>query len=201
MALKTLENIVLERKDLWSLEQYAEKRQAFRTEVLAHKEHRRVQIGQHILLVFEDEKTIRYQIQEMLRIEKVFEAAAIEEELEAYNPLIPDGDNWKCSMLIQYPDVDERRQRLAALLDVENRVWVQVGATEKCFALADEDLERANDDKTSAVHFLRFQLGQAQESAVKDGAAITFGIDHKHYQEQDVLVSEGVRTSLAADLT
>ncbi len=196
-----MENTVLERKDLWSLEQYAEKREGFRAEVLAHKQNRRVQIGQHILLVFEDEKTIRYQIQEMLRIEKVFEAAGIEEELEAYNPLIPDGDNWKCSMLIQYPDVEERRQRLAELLDVENRVWVQVGETEKLFALADEDLERANDDKTSAVHFLRFQLGASQVSAVKDGAAITFGIDHKNYQEQAVLVSGGVRTSLAADLS
>ena len=191
----------MERKDLWSLEQYAEKREGFRAEVLAHKQNRRVQIGEHILLVFEDEKTIRYQIQEMLRIEKVFEAAGIEEELEAYNPLIPDGDNWKCSMLIQYPDVDERRQRLAELLDVENRVWVQVGETEKLFALADEDLERANDDKTSAVHFLRFQLGADQVSAVKDGAAITVGIDHKNYQEQAVLVSEGVRTSLAVDLS
>jgi hypothetical protein len=195
-----MENTVLERKDLWSLEQYAEKREGFRAEVLAHKQNRRVQIGQHILLVFEDEKTIRYQIQEMLRIEKVFEAAGIEEELEVYNPLIPDGDNWKCSMLIQYPDVEERRQRLAELLDVENRVWVQAGETEKLFALADEDLERANDDKTSAVHFLRFQLGASQVSAVKDGAAITFGIDHKNYREQAVLVSEGVRTSLTADL-
>jgi hypothetical protein len=195
-----LEKNVLERKDLWSLEQYAEKREGFRTEVLAHKQNRRVLVGQHILLVFEDDKTIRYQIQEMLRIEKVFEAAGIKEELEAYNPLIPDGDNWKCSMLIQYPEVEERRLRLAELLDVENRVWVQVGETEKLFALADEDLERANDDKTSAVHFLRFQLGESQVSAVKDGATVTFGIDHKNYQEEDVLVSEDVRTSLAADL-
>ena len=191
---------MLERKDLWSLEQYAEKREGFRSEVLAHKQNRRVQVGQHILLVFEDEKTIRYQIQEMLRIEKVFEAAGIEEELEAYNPLIPDGDNWKCSMLIQYPDVEERRQRLSELLDVENRVWVQVGETEKLFALADEDLERANDEKTSAVHFLRFQLGTDQVSAVKNGSAITFGIDHKNYQEDDVLVSEDVGKSLANDI-
>jgi hypothetical protein len=196
-----LEKNVLERKDLWSLEQYAEKREGFRAEVLAHKQNRRVLVGQHILLVFEDDKTIRYQIQEMLRIEKVFEAAGIKEELEAYNPLIPDGDNWKCSMLIQYPEVEERRLRLAELLDVENRVWVQVGETEKLFALADEDLERANDDKTSAVHFLRFQLGASQVSAVKDGATVTFGIDHKNYQEEDVLVSEDVRTSLAADLS
>jgi hypothetical protein len=196
-----LEKNVLERKDLWSLEQYAEKREAFRAEVLAHKQNRRVLVGQHILLVFEDDKTIRYQIQEMLRIEKVFEAAGIKEELEAYNPLIPDGDNWKCSMLIQYPEVEERRLRLAELLDVENRVWVQAGETEKLFALADEDLERANDEKTSAVHFLRFQLGAAQVSAVKDGATVTFGIDHKNYQEEDVLVSENVRASLAADLS
>ena len=192
---------MLERKDLWSLEQYAEKREAFRAEVLAHKQNRRVLVGQHILLVFEDDKTIRYQIQEMLRIEKVFEAAGIEEELEAYNPLIPDGDNWKCSMLIQYPEVEERRLRLAELLDVENRVWVQAGETEKLFALADEDLERANGDKTSAVHFLRFQLEAAQVSAVKAGATVTFGIDHKNYQEEDVLVSENVRASLAADLS
>ena len=192
---------MLERKDLWSLEQYAEKREAFRTEVLAHKQNRRVLVGQHILLVFEDDKTIRYQIQEMLRIEKVFEAAGIKEELEAYNPLIPDGDNWKCSMLIQYPEVEERRLRLAELLDVENRVWVQAGETEKLFALADEDLERANGDKTSAVHFLRFQLEAAQVSAVKAGATVTFGIDHKNYQEEDVLVSENVRASLAADLS
>lgn len=191
---------MLERKDLWSLEQYAEKREGFRAEVLAHKKNRRVQIGQHILLVFEDEKTIRYQIQEMLRIEKVFEAAGIEEELEAYNPLIPDGDNWKCSMLIQYPDVEERRVRLAELRDVENRVWVQVGETEKLFALADEDLERANDDKTSAVHFLRFQLGAEEVSAVRNGSAITFGIDHKNYKEKDVLVNEDVRKSLASDI-
>ena len=192
---------MLERKDLWSLEQYAEKREGFRAEVLAHKRNRRVVIGEHILLVFEDEKTIRYQIQEMLRIEKVFESAGIEEELEAYNPLIPDGDNWKCSMLIQYPEEEERRLRLTELLNVENRVWVQVGETEKLFALADEDLERANDDKTSAVHFLRFQLGAVQVSAVKDGVNITFGIDHKNYQKEGVLVSKDVRTSLAAELS
>ena len=192
---------MLQRKDLWSLEQYAEKREGFRAEVLAHKQNRRVQVGQNILLVFEDEKTIRYQIQEMLRIEKVFEAAGIEEELEAYNPLIPDGDNWKCSMLIQYPDVAERRQRLAELLDVENRVWVQIDGAEMLFALADEDLARANADKTSAVHFLRFQLGSAQVRAVQAGCSITFGVDHKHYQEDAVLVSEEVRRSLAADIT
>ena len=192
---------MLSRADLWSLEDYSVHRASFREAVLAHKKNRRVLIGQHIQLIFEDQTTIKYQIQEMLRIEKVFEAAGIKEELEAYNPLIPDGDNWKCSMLIQYPEVEERRLRLAELLDVENRVWVQAGETEKLFALADEDLERANGDKTSAVHFLRFQLEAAQVSAVKAGATVTFGIDHKNYQEEDVLVSENVRASLAADLS
>lgn len=191
---------MLQRSDLLSLEAYTEQRDAFRTEVLTHKKNRRVQIGGHVLLTFEDELTIRYQIQEMLRIEKVFEAAGIEEELEAYNPLIPDGDNWKCSMLIQYPDVDERKVRLAELLDVENKVWVQVGETQKLFALADEDLERANDEKTSAVHFLRFQLAADQVAAVKAGAAITFGIDHPNYPAADVLLDEASRASMAADI-
>ena len=191
---------MLERKDLWSLEEYAERRPEFRARVLAHKQHRRVLIGGHILLVFEDALTIRYQIQEMLRIEKLFEAAAIQEELDAYNPLIPDGDNWKCSMLIQYPDVEERKARLAELLDIENRVRVQVGQTEPVVAIADEDLDRANDDKTSAVHFLRFQLPQAQVDAVKAGAAITFGLDHDRYAAEDLPVAEAVRASLAADI-
>lgn len=192
---------MLERKDLWSLEQYAEHRPDFRAQVLAHKENRRVQMGKHVLLVFEDALTIKYQIQEMLRIEKVFEAAGIQEELDAYNPLIPDGDNWKCSMLIQYPDVEERKERLAKLIDIENKVWVKVGETEKVFAIADEDLERANDEKTSAVHFLRFQFEQAQVEALKAGESITFGIDHDNYDVGDLVVSEEVRAALAADIT
>ena len=159
-----------------------------------------MQIGRHVLLIFEDLLTIKYQIQEMLRIEKVFEAAGIQEELDAYNPLIPDGDNWKCSMLIQYPDVDQRKERLAELIDIENRIWVQVGDTEKVFAIADEDLERANDEKTSAVHFLRFQFEQSQVDALKAGDSITFGIDHENYDADDVLVAEGVRAALAADI-
>jgi hypothetical protein len=190
---------MLERKDLMGLEQYAEERETFRAEVLAHKQNRRVSLGKHILLVFEDELTIRYQIQEMLRIEKVFEAAGIQEELDAYNPLIPDGDNWKCSMLIQYPDVEERKQRLADLRDVENRIWVRIGDGDKTFAIADEDLERANDEKTSAVHFLRFQLSPDQLDAVTDGA-ITFGVDHEHYPCDDVTVPEETRASLATDI-
>lgn len=191
---------MLERKDLWSLEEYAEKREAFRDDVLAHKKNRSVQIGTHVLLTFEDELTLRYQIQEMLRIEKVFEAAGIQDELDAYNPLIPDGANWKCCMLIQYPDVEERRQRLTELRDIENRVWVRVGDGDKVVALADEDLERANDEKTSAVHFLRFQLDDSSVSAVKAGASITFGIDHDAFPAEDVTVVEASRASLAADI-
>lgn len=192
---------MLERKDLWSLEQYAEHRPDFRAQVLAHKENRRVQMGKHVLLVFEDALTIKYQIQEMLRIEKVFEAAGIQEELDAYNPLIPDGDNWKCSMLIQYPEVEERKDRLAKLIDIENKVWVKVGDTEKVFAIADEDLDRANDEKTSAVHFLRFQFEQAQVESLKAGESITFGIDHDNYDVGELIVSDEVRAALAADFT
>lgn len=191
---------MLERKDLWSLEVYAEQREKFREEVLAHKEDRRVLIGEHVLLIFEDEVTVRYQIQEMLRIEKVFEAAAIQEELDAYNPLIPDGDNWKCSMLIQYPDAEERKQRLADLRDVENKVWVEIGDNKKLFAIADEDLERTNDEKTSAVHFLRFQLTADQVAAINADQPITFGIDHDHYDVEAAAVAENVRASLAGDI-
>ena len=192
---------MLERKDLWSLEEYAEKRDAFRAEVLAHKKNRNVLIGGHVLLVFEDALTLKYQIQEMLRIEKVFEAAGIQDELDAYNPLIPDGDNWKCSMLIQYPDVEERRVRLAELLGIENQVWATVGEGNKVFAIADEDLERANEDKTSAVHFLRFQFDAETTAAIKAGGQITFGIDHENYPADDVVLAEASRASLAADIT
>jgi len=192
---------MLERKDLWSLEEYAEKRDAFRAEVLAHKKNRNVLIGGYVLLVFEDALTLRYQIQEMLRIEKVFEAAGIQDELDAYNPLIPDGDNWKCSMLIQYPEVEERRVRLAELLGIENQLWATVGDGNKVFAIADEDLERANEDKTSAVHFLRFQFDAETTAAIKAGGQITFGIDHDNYSSDDVVLAEASRASLAADIT
>ena len=192
---------MLERKDLWSLEEYSEKREAFRAEVLKHRGNRRVLLGGHVLLVFEDQITIKYQIQEMLRIEKTFEAAGIQEELDAYNPLIPDGDNWKCSMLIQYPDVEERKARLSELVDIENRVWVHIACGAKVFAIADEDLGRSNDDKTSAVHFLRFQFDAAQISALRLGGTITFGIDHDNYPTVDLVVAEPVRQALAADVT
>ena len=192
---------MLKRSDLWSLEEYAERRIAFREEVLAHKTARRVQLGANMLLVFEDEKTIRYQIQEMLRIEKVFEAEAIQEELDAYNPLIPDGDNLKCSLLIQYPDVGERRRRLADLVGVEHKVWLQVGDCDKVYAIADEDLERSTEDKTSAVHFLRFQLSADQVAAVQAGNAMTFGIEHDKYEADSVKVVPEVRAALAADIS
>ena len=191
----------LERKDLWSLEEYAEERDAFRAEVLAHKKNRRVLLGTHVMLVFEDRLTIRYQIQEMLRIEKTFEAEGIQEELDAYNPLIPDGDNWKCSMLIQYPDADERRTKLAELIDIENRVWVRIGNHEKVFAVADEDLDRANAEKTSAVHFLRFQFAENESVALRAGKTITFGIDHEQYPNAEVEVGESVRKSLSLDIS
>ncbi|MDA0979096.1 MAG: DUF3501 family protein [Proteobacteria bacterium] len=191
---------MLERKDLWSLEDYASLRNEFRAEVLAHKKHRNILIGEHVLLTFEDEKTIRYQIQEMLRIEKVFEAAGIQEELDAYNPLIPDGDNWKCTMLIQYADVEERRQRLAELIGIEDRVWMQAGDTGKLYAIADEDMDRDNEEKTSSVHFLRFQLESEQIAAVKAGEPISIGIDHDNYPVSAVTLEADSRASLAADI-
>ncbi len=192
---------MLERKDLWSLEEYSEKRQSFRAQVLLHKQNRRVLLGNHILLIFEDRLTIKYQIQEMLRIEKTFEAANIQEELDAYNPLIPDGDIWKCSMLIQYPEVEERKARLEELVDIENRVWVRIAEGDKVFAIADEDLDRANEVKTSAVHFLRFQFDRSLVSELRGGGSIVFGIDHDKYHVENLAVSESIRQSLAADFT
>ena len=191
---------MLAREDLWGLEDYAEKRAEFREQVMAHKQNRRVQIGAHVVLVFEDLLTIRYQIQEMLRIEKVFESAGIQEELDAYNPLIPDGDNWKCSMLIQYPDVDERKQRLKELIGIEQKVWASIGEGERLFGIADEDMERANETKTSAVHFLRFQLGQEDMAAAQRGERITFGIEHGNYAAPEVTLDDAAREALAADL-
>ncbi len=193
--------MVLARGDLWSLEEYAEKRDRFRAEVLEHKRHRQVQLGAPVRLIFEDQMTIRYQIQEMLRIEKIFEAAAIQEELDSYNPLIPDGDNFKCTMLIQYANVKERKARLAQLVDIETRVWLQIDDRAKVFAIADEDMERSTDDKTSAVHFLRFQMDPEELAAAKAGAPLRFGIEHPQYDCEDVLLPEISRGALAADLS
>ncbi|MBV1879745.1 MAG: DUF3501 family protein [Pseudomonadales bacterium] len=190
----------LNRNDLWSLEQYAERRAAFRSEVLAHKKNRKVLLGDNIQLMFEDRLTIQYQIQEMLRIEKIFEAASIEEELTAYNPLIPEGNNWKCTMLIQYEDIDERKKQLAALVGVEDKVWLQVGDNEQIFAIADEDMERSNEQKTAAVHFLRFQFQAIHCEQVLAGAAIKFGVAHNAYSEAPTIINEATRLTLCNDL-
>lgn len=168
----------LTRGDLMPLEQYHAERPAFRARVIAHKRARQVALGPHLTLMFEDALTIQYQVQEMLRVERIFEAEGINEELAAYTPLIPDGDNWKATMLIEYEDVEERRVALERLVDVEHRVWVAVDGEEKVFAIADEDLDRSRDNKTSAVHFLRFQLSAEQIAALKSGAHLSFGVDH-----------------------
>ena len=190
----------LTRDDLFSLEEYAEVRPKFRAEVMDHKKTRQVPIGPNATLYFEDAVTMKYQVQEMLRIERIFERAAIEEELDAYNPLIPDGSNWKATFMVEFPDIEERRERLARLTGVEDRVWVQVAGFDRVHAIADEDLERADEDKTSAVHFLRFELAPGMAQAVKEGAAIGMGIDHDEYREEIEAVPPAIRDSLAKDL-
>lgn len=188
------------RDSLLSLEAYARQRNDFRTRVIAHKKNRSVQIGEHVTLIFEDELTVRYQIQEMLRIERTFEDAGIAGELEAYNPLVPDGSNWKATMLIEYPDPQQRQQWLARLIGIEDRVWVQVGGQPKVFAIADEDLERENAAKTSAVHFLRFELADSMKQALRGGADISVGIDHQAYAAALSALPGNVRASLIGDL-
>lgn len=190
----------LARTDLWSLEEYAEQRPAFRSRVLAHKKNRQVALGANARLYFEDRLTIHYQIQEMLRIEKVFEADGIVEELDAYNPLIPDGSNWKATFMLEYEDPAEREAALARLIGVEDRVWLEVQDCEKVYPIADEDLERENQEKTSSVHFLRFELSPNMVRAVHSGAAIRAGIDHPEYEVGPVELADGVRESLAGDL-
>jgi hypothetical protein len=188
------------RDSLMTLEAYAKVRNEFRANVMAHKKNRTVHLGGHVTLMFEDEMTMRYQVQEMLRAERIFEEAGIQDELEAYNPLIPDGSNWKATMLIQYPDVAERQQALARLIGIEDRVWVQVEASARVYAIADEDLERENDEKTSSVHFLRFELDAAMKRALKSGAALGMGVDHPNYQAAVETVPDPVRESLLRDL-
>jgi len=190
----------LTREDLFSLEEYAEQRPGFRTKVLEHKKHRQVHIGAHATLYFEDRLTMHYQIQEMLRVERIFEKEAIQEELDAYNPLIPDGSNWKATFMMEYEDVPERQTALAQLIGVEDKVWVQVVGHDKVYAIADEDLERENAEKTSSVHFMRFELAAEMVSALKSGAALGMGIDHENYLESVPQVSTAVRDSLTADL-
>ena len=190
----------LTRNDLFSLEQYVSVRDEFRDKVLTHKRDRRLPLGTNAALYFEDRLTMQYQVQEMLRIERIFEAEGINDELEAYNPLIPDGANWKATFMVEFPDAEERGAMLAQLVDIENRVYVQVGDQDKVFAIADEDLERADETKTSAVHFMRFELPLDQVDALKGGAPLTAGIDHENYQVEITPVSENIRLSLLGDL-
>ena len=190
----------LTRDDLYTLEEYAERRPQFRADVLAHKKNRQVAVGPNATLSFEDRRTIQYQVQEMLRIERIFEAAGIEDELGAYNPLIPDGGNLKATFMLEFTDVDERREALQALHGIEDRVWLSAGGGERIRAVADEDLERATEDKTSAVHFLRFELDEASHRAIESGMPIAIGIDHDHYRHQVGPLAEAVRGALAADL-
>jgi len=190
----------LTRSDLLSLEQYAEQRAEFRARAIAHKRARTLHLGAHITLIFEDRLTVQYQVQEMLRIEKTYEAAGIKDELDAYNPLIPDGSNWKVTLLIEYSDEAQRRVELAQLKGVEDRCWMQVAALERVFAIADEDLERENDEKTSSVHFLRFELTPGMVQAARTGAQISLGIDHDHYRHAVRPLPETARAALATDL-
>ena len=185
--------------DLYSLEQYARQRAHFRSQVLAHKKLRSLQVGPNATLLFEDRLTVQYQVQEMLRIERIFEAAGIEDELGAYNPLIPDGSNWKATLLIEYPDPELRKAALAKLKGIEDRCWVQVAGHERVYAIADEDLDRENDEKTSAVHFVRFELTPAMRAAVKAGAGVKLGCDHTNYPAH-VQVAPETLASLASDL-
>ena len=188
------------RESLMTLEAYAKARPDFRAKVLEHKRPRTVHLGEHVTLVFEDELTMRYQIQEMLRIEKTFEEEGIQDELDAYNPLVPDGRNFKATMLLEYENVDERRAALARLKGIEDRVWVQVEGCPKVYAIADEDLERENEQKTSAVHFLRFQLTDEMAAALKYGVVLGLGVDHPQYTAEIPAVGAATRKALAADL-
>ncbi len=191
----------LSREDLWSLEEYSDKRNEFRAQVMAHKKNRQLSIDDHARLYFEDRLTIQYQIQEMLRIEKVFDRDGIQDELDAYNPLIPDGNNWKATFMLEYDDVDERRQQLAKLHGVEDKVWLQVQDYEKVTPIADEDLEREDTQKTSSVHFLRFELSEPMVVALKQGANLRAGIDHPNYPKVDVAVPQNIRDALVQDLS
>jgi hypothetical protein len=186
--------------DLMSLERYSRERPDFRTRVIAHKRNRQLNVGPNTMWLFEDRLTVQYQVQEMLRTERIFEAEGIAEELAAYNPLIPEGNNWKVTFLIEYTDPEVRRVQLEKLRGVEDRCWVQVSGFERVFAIADEDMERENEVKTSAVHFLRFELSDAMSAKLKGGAALSVGIDHPEYQHQISPAPDNVRASLIADL-
>ena len=190
----------LTRDDLYSLEKYAEVRPQFRADVMKHKRDRVVPVGPNVTLHFEDRLTMQYQIQEMLRVERIYEAEGIEDELDAYNPLIPDGSNFKATMMVEFDDVEERKQALARLIGIEDRTWVQVSGFDKVHAIADEDMERDTEEKTSSVHFMRFELSPEMVAAVKSGVAVSVGVDHENYRHQVEPLPQGVRDSLANDL-
>ena len=190
----------LSASDLDSLEKYSVNRNEFRQQVMAHKKDRRVTIGEHATLYFEDAMTIRYQVQEMLRIEKIFEADGIQEELDVYNPLIPDGSNWKATFMLEYADEAQRKAALAKLKGIDKHIWVQVNDCDKVRPVANEDLQRETEDKTSSVHFMRFELDQDMVAKAKAGAVISMGIDHPEYQATIDAIDENVRASLVSDL-
>ena len=190
----------LTRDELYSLEDYARARPEFRSHVMTHKRDRRVTLGPYATLYFEDRMTVQYQIQEMLRVERIFESEGIDAELEAYNPLIPDGSNLKATLMLEYPDPAQRREALAKLIGVEDRVWIRVDGNERVWAIADEDLERETQTKTSSVHFVRFELTAEMGAALKGGAMLSIGVDHESYHEEVDVVAEPVRKSLLADL-
>lgn len=190
----------LKHEDLFSLEEYAKRRPEFRKEVMEHKRDRQVALGEHVRLYFEDRLIIQYQIQEMLRAERIFEQEGIQEELDSYNPLIPDGSNWKATFMVEYPDPEERKEMLAKLIGIEDKTWVQVKGFDKVAPIADEDLERETEEKTSSVHFLRFELTPEMVKAVKDGADIAMGVEHEHYAAVVDALPSNIRDALASDL-
>lgn len=190
----------IDRASLMTLEAYARERPGFRARVMAHKKNRTVQVGDHVTLTFEDELTIRYQVQEMLRVERIFEDEGIQGELDAYNPLVPDGRNLKATLMLEYPDPEERRKRLEDLIGIEDRVWIQVEGHERVWAIADEDLERENEHKTSSVHFLRFELSENMARALKNGAGLAIGVDHASYTAT-LETESAVRNALIKDLS
>ncbi len=190
----------LTHNDLWSLEEYATRRMEFRAQVMEHKKNRQAHVGPNATLYFEDRMVMQYQVQEMLRAERIFEAEGIQEELDIYNPMIPDGSNWKATFMIEYADIDERQQALAKMVGIEDVTWVQVADFDRVYAIADEDLERATEEKTSAVHFMRFELTADVARAVKEGASVSVGIDHKNYRHTNEPLPDNIRDSLAADL-
>jgi len=189
----------IERASLMTLEAYARARPQFRARVMVHKNDRTIHLGEHLTLMFEDELTIRYQIQEMLRAERIFEEAGIQEELDAYNPLIPEGRNFKATMMLEYTDVQERRSWLERLIGIEDKIWIQAEGFERVWAIADEDLQRENEQKTSSVHFLRFELSDEMAEALKAGGGLAIGVEHPHYTVQ-LRVPAAVRDALARDL-